>query len=274
MSSRAINRALRIAAGCAMALVGAALAAYTLCLALHLPLPAAQHHAALLGLTSTQRLIGATMLMALSIALMLSGLHIAFAWPRSRAPRRWATTIWAIASLCLLATIVLNLRGIAIARSFDKLHPLLELDSLQRHIFVGPLPSSSQASDAQLLPHLRIERYEGTWPALEVVKSAHGSTGMGAWLRAARIDFEHQATDTTLLIAAQLEPHDVPWHQPDVALRLLLPVGYSLRIDTALVRVLEPLQPLCPNRWPNEMVGRRLVLMRSGELIEYQHKSN
>lgn len=274
MSSHPIIRALRIAAGCALALVGVALVAYTLSLALHLSHPTAQQHTALLGMSSPQRLIGASMLTALAIALMLTGLHIAFAWPRSRTPIRWATTIWAIVSICLLATIVLNLRGIAIARSFDKLHTLPDLDSLQRHIYVGPMRTGNQASDVQLRPHLRIELYEGARPALEVVKSAHGSTGMGAWLRAARIAFEHQAADTSLLITPQLEPDDVPWHQPDVALRLLLPIGYSLRIDTALVRVLEPLQPLCPNRWPNEMVGRQLVLARSGELIENQHNSN
>lgn len=270
MGKQHIASILRIAAGCAMSTAGITLAVCSAAIALPMAHPVALRLSPLLGHGAPHRPLSTTMLLALSAMLLLTGLRIAAGWPRSHTPRCWATAIWAVSALGMLAVGALSIRGITIERSVATRATLDGLDSLRRHVFLTASPSTP-AHGYALSPHLRIGRCEGSRPELEVVKSAHGSTRLGARVHATRIPFGYHVFDTTLRIDLMLAPpSDAPWHQYDVALLLLLPAGHSLRIDPVLEPTLEPLQPLCPKRWPSEMVGRQL-LMTHNELIDNQH---
>lgn len=113
-------------------------------------------------------------------------------------------------------------------------------------------------------PDLVIDKSSNDLPVLEIVKKARGGSQANASENASVIIYNYTVQDSLLVLNSRFTiPQDVKWKSQDVALRLMLPEGYSVHLDSSSVELLSYNQPFS-NFWPDEMVGKTWTMTRNG----------
>lgn len=196
-----------------------------------------------------------------------------------------AAIAWVLSAIILAFTFFSQGRSLSIRESQQISINLDELSMPKRTIYLNAHDSSSWFSNSsdQMYrffdysiasnngehrivgsPSLIILRTDNEKPSLELVKNARGITHSDAVQNATDIIYSYQIADTMLTISPKfLIPEGVKWKGQKMVVKLYLPNGYAVNIDSSLQDMLETEQPHS-SYWPDEMVNKTWRMTPNG----------
>lgn len=198
-----------------------------------------------------------------------------------------ASGVWVAAVLTLAITIFFQARSLTIredaytnitlnentAAKSNKLYiksVKYDADSLQQNadsrytFFDYTLTVSHGVKSITGKPNLIIEKTDESMPNLTLIKNARGGNKTGAKQNASEIIYKYTLTDSLLVLDPVFTlPTDTKWKGQELTVKIYIPEGYTIYLDSTLNDMLDTNQPQC-NYWPDEMVGNSWTMTKNG----------